>query len=320
MNDPISGLEYAVREIAKNGRDPDWWRARAVFRVDGPFQRRVEAFRNRGINVVEADWDVLVVLDGCRNDLFAETVDTEEYDSYRRVYSRASQTEEWLRVSFPDTYGEFVYVGGNPMVSLHKPEVWHRLYESWRDGFDESLNTIAAPSVTEDALEARDEYPNKRLIVHYMQPHYPFVGYPELQFSKFDEFHELGVQLDGDDRANSVWDALGKGLVEYDEVWEGYRANLEYVVDEVDRLLEELPGERIVVTSDHGNLLGERLWPIPLREYGHPPGLRTSGLIEVPWAVREGDDRPTVTTGPIESRSEAESDDLEDRLSALGYA
>jgi len=28
----------------------------------------------------------------------------------------------------------------------------------------------------ERALAARDEYPNKRLIIHFVQPHIPFIG------------------------------------------------------------------------------------------------------------------------------------------------
>ena len=47
-------------------------------------------------------------------------------------------------------------------------------------------------------------------------------------------------------------------------------------------LIESLDG-KTVVTSDHGNLFGRRLWPIPLQKYGHPPGLRFPELIEVPW-------------------------------------
>lgn len=317
-------IEYAARELAAHADDPEWWHARMVHRIDGPIQRRVTDALQPGIDVVDADWDILVVLDGCRADLFDGVLASdvrwnELYDERRRVRSRASQTAEWLRTSFPATYGDMVYVAGNPMVSMVKPDVFHALVESWRDGVDRELNTIAAPQVTDDALAARDRYPGKRLVVHYMQPHYPFVGFPHLHFSSFETFHEVGVELAGDDRASSVWDALGKGLVERSEVWRGYRANLTYVLREVERLLGGVDGERCVVTSDHGNLLGERLWPVPVREYGHPPGLRTPGLVSVPWATVEGDDRPTITTGAVESESTASRDRIDERLAALGY-
>ncbi|WP_435076803.1 hypothetical protein [Halococcus sp. AFM35] len=315
---------YAARELAANADDPEWWRSRLVHRINGPVQRRFADAVRPGIDVLDADWDVFIVLDGCRADLFEEVLGVGAdrggpYDSYRRVRSRASQTGEWLRTTFPKTYGDTVYVAGNPMVSMLKPDVFHHLTESWRDGVDAELNTIAAPQVTDDALKAREQHPRKRLVVHYMQPHYPFVGFPDLHFSSFEMFHEVGVELAGDDRASSVWGALGKGLVEREAVWRGYRANLEYVLEEVERLVDGFADERVVVTSDHGNLLGERLWPVPLREYGHPPGLRTPGLIEVPWAVLTGDDRPEITTGTVQSTSTADEQDINERLAALGY-
>jgi hypothetical protein len=324
MNGIREVVSYATRELAANADDPKWWRSRLVHRINGPVQRRLADAVRPGIDVLNADWDVLVVLDGCRADLFEEItgVGAERngpYDKYRRVRSRASQTGEWLRTTFPNDYGDISYIGGNPMVSMVKPESFHHLTESWRDGIDHDINTIAAPQITEDALNSREQHPQKRLVVHYMQPHYPFVGFPDLHFSSFEVFHEIGVRLAGDDRASSVWDALGKGLVERSEVWRGYRANLRYVLDEVERLVKALAGERVVVTADHGNLLGEHLWPIPLREYGHPPGLRTPGLIEVPWAVITGDDRPEITTGTVQSASMADEQDINERLAALGY-
>jgi hypothetical protein len=317
-------IGYAARELAANADDRGWWRSRLVHRINGPVQRRVMDTYRPGIDVLDADWDVLVVLDGCRADLFEGVVGVDSdrngpYDSYRRVRSRASQTGEWLRTTFPATYGDVVYVAGNPMVSMVKSDVFHHLTESWRDGVDPELNTIAAPQITDDALAVREQHPQKRLVVHYIQPHYPFVGFPELHFSSFEMFHEVGVELAGDDRASSVWDALGKGLVEREEVWRGYRANLQYVLDAVERLAEGFSGERVVVTADHGNLLGERLWPVPLREYGHPPGLRTPGLIEVPWAVLGGNNRLTITSGAVRSASTADEGQIDERLAALGY-
>ena len=77
---------------------------------------------------------------------------------------------------------------------------------------------------------------------------------------------------------------------------------------------------RLVVTSDHGNMLGERTWPIPLRVYGHPTGVRNGELVEVPWAVRESDDRREITEGAVGATSESEEGIVSKRLEHLGYA
>jgi len=37
-----------------------------------------------------------------------------------------------------------------------------------------------------------------------------------------------------------------------------------------------------VITSDHMNLLGERLFPVPTKGYVHPIGLHKPELLKVP--------------------------------------
>lgn len=54
-----------------------------------------------------------------------------------------------------------------------------------------------------------------------------------------------------------MWDALAKGLIDADAVWDGYAHNLDEVMPEVERLLDAFD-DRVVVTSDHGNSFSER--------------------------------------------------------------
>jgi hypothetical protein len=74
---------------------------------------------------------------------------------------------------------------------------------------------------------------------------------------------------------------LGECDIPEEQIWRAYADNLSIVLPEVSRLLDEFIG-RTVVTSDHGNLLGYRCWPVPYREWGHPKGLYTDRLVEVP--------------------------------------
>lgn len=112
------------------------------------------------------------------------------------------------------------------------------------------------------------------------------------------------------------WMAVEAGLVDHDTLWAAYRSNLELVMEPVWRLVESLDG-KTVVTSDHGNLIGERGWPVPMRLYGHPTGVRLPGLVRVPWATVEGERR--------EIEGEETTDNLADdgvvaeRLEDLGY-
>ncbi|MCU4802064.1 hypothetical protein OB920_16940 [Halobacteria archaeon HArc-gm2] len=293
-----------------------WWRGLLMYRVNANFQTRIWPGRS-GIDVEAADWDTLVVCDACRYDLFCETDAPSWFDTFQKATSRASTTPEWLKVTFPDKYGDIVYVAGNPMVSEHVSESFHELIEVWQDAWNEEENVIDPVTVTEAAIEARNEYPNKRIVVHYMQPHAPFYDHPELQFTSYGDFE--GLTPEGNEGAGNVWEAVQRGLVTEDEAWEGYRDTLEYVLPEVEKVLQADGMGRRIVTSDHGNVFPRRSFPIPFEYSGHPIGHRTHGLIDVPWGVLPSDDRPEIVEGDIDSKTTAGAQEVEDQLKALGY-
>jgi len=263
---------------------------------------------------MDADWDTLLIADAARADLFEECVDHERFDKYRRVESRESATAEWSRVNFTDDYGDTVYVTGNPATSKHITGSFHDYIEIWQDGLDDQLGTTPADAVADAARKAHGDYPNKRLIVHFVQSHYPLVPDDRFQFEFWQGTD--GLEFGDDTRASQVWEAIGLGLADPDDVWSAYRDNLEYVMDHAWDLIEDLDG-KTVVHSDHGNALGSRSWPIPVKTYGHPMGLRLSELVTVPWAVVEGERRIVRDDGANQRGHETE--EMEERLRALGY-
>ena len=172
--------------------------------------------------------------------------------------------------------------------------------------------------MTEAALNASERFPHKRLVVHYMQPHYPFVP------SDTTADKEHLQQIDGDGSGPSeenVWNQMFNGDLDLsrDELWSIYVENLEYVLEHVAELLQELSG-KTVVTSDHGNYVGERASPIPIREYGHPRGMIDDPVIQVPWLVSENGNRRTIKVDET-NNSEDTVDEavVGERLRDLGY-
>ncbi|UHH26536.1 LTA synthase family protein [Halobacterium noricense] len=157
--------------------------------------------------------------------------------------------------------------------------------------------------ITEAARAAHADHPDKRLVIHYLQPHRPFIT-SDIGFN--ERF------------ADNPWEALGNGEIDRETVWQLYRANLDAVFDEAYELGQELPG-RAVMTSDHGNLLGERVWPFPVKLYGHPEGVRHPGLVEVPWAVLSSNQRPRITDEGVTSMTDSEEEGVRDHLRDLGY-
>jgi len=169
------------------------------------------------------------------------------------------------------------------------------------------------------AIKAHQQYPNKRLIVHFMQPHYPFIHGDSADSDGLDL---LRSKARGDDSENEtdrdVWSRLAKGDFTHEEVWEGYHANLELVLQEVTTLISELDGFS-VITSDHGNALGERAWPVPISVYGHPNGVDIDALREVPWYECEYETRRDITKDQQSIENSEVKSDIDDRLEALGY-
>lgn len=346
VTDLADTARYVYDGLRRGYDDPYWWRGRLFDFVVGPFHTRVYPGRDGATDVAEADWDTLVVLDACRADLFEERADLDAYDAYRRVESRGSTTLEWVRQNFAGrSLGDTVYVTANPYVSKVAGDAFHDLYEPWLDDFDDDLDTVRPEAVVEAARQAHEDHPDKRVVVHFMQPHHPFVTTPELQFdgwhiAEYEEW-QADADTDADDASradaddapppradaggarrtagpHTPWEALAKGRVTREAVWTAYGENLDYVLDSVRELLRFVDG-RVVITSDHGNMLGERTFPLPLRVYGHPAGLREPELVEVPWAVVQTGHRRNVTAGSTASESESDETDVEDRLEALGY-
>ena len=243
------------------------------------------------LRILDEKWDVLIVLDACRYDAFEAINDIPGKLEARR--SLGSTTEEWFRNNFQDTRNpDIVYISGNPFVSEWKIVEgklkfgylpFAKLVEVWDWAWDSERNAVPPEPVTRAALNAFKIYKNRRFIIHYLQPHSPFLktdikvgrgvlrDYLQDQKKRFLTKEELS-RLQG-----MVWNYVGD-KVSVEEVREGYVSNLAYVLSEVKKLLKGVPKDKTVyITADHGEMLG-----YPGESFGHGfldvPVLRT-----VPW-------------------------------------
>lgn len=264
-----------------------------------------------GMPIYGQDWDVLVVLDACRPDTLEEV--SEGYDfvpsTVDTVYSLGSSSWPWMSRNFTAEFGsemaETAYIVGNPFSSEYLSEdEFGLLDEVWRYAWDDEIGTIRARALTDRAIQvARSEAP-ERLIVHYMQPHFPsvpkYLGYAT-------DLERWGTHWD------SPWKDASNGKVERAELVEAYRANLRYVLDDVELLIQNVDAERVVITADHGNAFGE--WGV----WGHPqeplPVLR-----RVPWVVTQAQDTGEyIPDTEYEQGIDIDEGDRDERLRALGY-
>jgi hypothetical protein len=273
-------------------------------------------YNTAGDDFLEEDWDILVILDACRFDLF-DSLSTLSGQLDSRT-SRGSSTLEFLKGNFRNkTLHDTVYVTGNPQLERHYNQIsveFHDFINVWKEsGWDETHKTVLPETMTQAALDAADKYENKRLIFHYIQPHYPFIE-SDIDVGK----NQLA---DEEPEEKQVWTQLMTDTadIDADAVIEAYQKNLETTLPYIESVIEKCRG-KIVVTSDHGNLLGERIRPIPIREWGHPSGIYVNELVTVPWLVPGYESRrEIVSEQPSVRSSPSDSNTAKERLKQLGY-
>lgn len=282
-------------------------------------RRRVAPKKSIGPSIYEYDWDVLIILDACRPDTFrnvgrpfieqSHVMELVEEDTIRSI---ASQSYEWLIRTFIENYcldvSQTAYVTANVYAAKAFDgqagrHPFYELKEVWRTDWDEEIGTVRAEAVTEAAkpyvdIENNENGPHK-VIVHYMQPHFPSVPNPIAEQKTPVEFGYDGQQI------KFAWNKLQDREVSKEQVRNSFRDNLQYVLNSVEELVEGSSG-KVVISSDHGQSFGE--WGV----FGHPPSTATKEVLEVPWIVVQ---ERTNSTG-FEANTQ---DEVEEKLAALGY-
>ena len=155
---------------------------------------------------------------------------------------------------------------------------------------------------TETALKEIKQNPNKRMIIHYMQPHIPFLDEsPTIVKSKTREQTVKSKGIDGKisvfiNKLKMIFPSLpfwylertfgnnaGVGEIYFKRGFKGmkesYKSNLLRVLKNIEEVVKETD-KKIVITSDHGEFLGE------MGMFGH--GFWKNDVItNVPWFIVE---------------------------------
>jgi hypothetical protein len=175
-----------------------------------------------------------------------------------------------------------IYVSANPFASYFKLSEllgsipFYKIVEIWKDGWSDELKTVHPSEVNKATLKILESYPSYRLIIHYLQPHHPFIGKVRITERGLKPADFISPTKDPG-KEPDVWQKLRKGVVSVNMVWKAYLSNLELVMSYVKDLLPHLPG-RTCITSDHGNAFGRfNIF------YAHPSKTPLPELIEVPW-------------------------------------
>jgi hypothetical protein len=287
-------MRYSITSIAKAIQKPH-----LISREINRIYHQIRG--NSGDDLFEKDWDNLLILDGCRYDQFLYR-GRDLPGETKSIRTNSTDTQEFIRSNMADKdLSNTICVTGNAWYKKLRGELDLNFYKF----YDE--NHKSPKPVADQALKSIDNNPNKRLFVHFLPPHTPYVGKTaDTYLPDYEEQHGILPEF-------REWDIPDEILLK------SYQENMDRVIPQIRRLLNSLNG-KTVVAADHGELLGDRVSPIPMKEYGHYSGLYVDKLMEVPWHEYESGDRRKITYGePEAGDTQIDMDSINERLKELGY-
>jgi hypothetical protein len=313
------------------------------------------------VSVMQEKWDYLIVLDACRYDYFERLYEKYLNGNLEKRISIGTSTAQWRDKSFPDYYEDVIYISANPYINSLVPvrgflakDHFHKTFDLWLEDWDEDKGTVLPGIVTERTKLIADAYPHKRVIIHYTQPHEPYIGeggtgpgykppapggilqglrgepwiVRKIMNLSSGVFYWLGI------RGNKlIWnirrfigvqpagpmDAVRREFGD-EGLRKAYEENLKAVLPHVKELVAHLSG-RIIITADHGEMLGEDGC------YCHWSRATNKQLREIPWLVIDKGPKDVAIKEQKQQSQSPESSIsdlnkkklLQERLTALGY-
>jgi hypothetical protein len=165
------------------------------------------------------------------------------------------------------------------------------IVDLWKNEWDRSLGTVPAENINREFLENLEDYEDTRTVIHYMQPHAPFIGsgkgkvnnhlqnkvldlvdrngsfkkenedrFVDLSFSNFvSRVEDLEISMKLGCLQNldlrSLWEVLNNGL--RSTLIDFHEENMRYVIRYAQEIAEEADA-KVIITSDHREAYGEQ--------------------------------------------------------------
>jgi len=294
----------------------------------------------RKVNLVDEDWDILVILDACRYDIFRgvykDVFENDDKITLKKAISPATWTMEWLNKIFGENfYEDIIYISANPFINskekvCFKPRYgkmecfdakkhFFKIVDVWDFGWNDDLGTVHPSQVNKAFVKFYLKYPKKRFILHYMQPHQPYItiggdnyGIPKIGksdrdltsssiYKKFSrvKLKEVAQKYLSQVQIWKIKELFGlpptsnieriyrmhgkKGMIAV------YKQEIILALRYIKMLVDSISANWLI-TSDHGERIGN-FW-----KDSHS-GPRDKEVIEVPWLIIKNRDIDVITSG-----------------------
>jgi len=283
-----------------------------------------------GTNIYERDWDVLLVLDTARPDAIEHVADEYDFISepIETIWSTGSGSAEWIANTFTEKYIKdirktaYISTNGFTDMVLSRGEMpsekgWLDL-ASWDTVREEDFDILhymkndcpdikfhrymPPEPINDRSIAAWRGADVQKMVVHYQQPHDPYALKAIEEDRELTEYEKRPLRQ------------LAQGKVSRSKVWNDYIEELRYGLDGIENLLDSIDAEKVVITADHGEALGE------FGVHRHPLGIPIPQLREVPWiettANRVNEREHTYA---FDQTGKLDTAEIKEQLADLGY-
>ena len=233
-----------------------------------------------------------------------------------KAISPAAWTYGWFDAVFPDYYDIIMVSGdkiikseGINKIKIHDiskristkrydaPKHFKKIIDAWKHGTDDIWHgkgegTAHPKDVCSETLKAIKQYPNDRIITKFWQIHDPYFLYADetkdlkIKPLRYPNVRKLIYELLTQKVVWTVLQKLNRPPENYHmHIWtkygrqgiiDGYVHDLKLVLHNIKLIIDKYPDKKIVITSDHGEMLGE------YGRYSHG-GKRTKHIKEILW-------------------------------------
>lgn len=214
--------------------------------------------------IKERGWDVLVVFDAARWDVFSAVVE----ESVKKVRTPAeSSTADWVTKIWTrddDLWDDVTYISANAMVEYTQREDEMVDYDCDVSGsvgtyvkahdfiYDGLVGAVRPDELTEHIIDTPYEPP---IVVHYMQPHTPFIGALSVHLIHSEPIKEW---LPESDTASGIYQLADSEMIDNSVLRRAYIENMKIGWNYGKELQEYY--DSVVYTADHGEVIGPNNW------------------------------------------------------------
>lgn len=271
------------------------------------------------------DWDVLIILDACRYDIFSD-VYKKVFGDIGRLYKVKTESN-WTFGWFVDTFynmpkmNDVTFISASPSVNSDNVKIYDRKKESIygnikfnakeyfkkvidisQTKFDKEYGFVFPEDVTDTIIN--NIKVNGKMMCKYFQVHDPYLYYINkgvVEKKNISDFNMLDKEMSKGYRVKKIisffmsdivfWKfrkligkppiyGMGSLWIKYGTkgIRKAYTEDMKYVLRDLKRIVSELENKRVVITSDHGESLGEKGC------FGHGNKM-TEEIVNVPWLI-----------------------------------